>query len=171
MSPLPFSKSSFRVLLAFADFRGNSFFLFPLAYLSTYLYASLPFRPSLSIRETIYPWSLSLRWYTFALPFLSFSLASCANVSKSVYDITTRSCATPPPSEAESLLRLLFPATLTTRYPRQFLTDTTNFVASAVTADGAMSCVTTADYHEERIFSRTTPTPWISNFLIITSRL
>lgn len=115
---------SFRVLLASVDFQGNSFPTpFPLAaHLSIYLSICVSFSvPSyLPIPLSIYsPVSFSLPRDSL----LSFppywpppSLASCANVFKSVYDITTCSHATSSPTDFTEA-RLPYPYTL---YPRLF---------------------------------------------------
>lgn len=132
---------SFRVLLASVDFHDNFFSLFPLTYLSIYscLYFSVSF-PILFIRLPIYPRSLSFAWFTFALfPRLPPpSLASCANVSKSMTLLLAPALLPPQLDSIEA--GLLYFVFFISRYSRAIShTDATNpFTIFA--ADGTISC-------------------------------
>lgn len=134
--PACFSPLSTLMVILFPSF-------YPPIYLSTRIFPSSSFF-ILPIRLPI-----SLARFTFAFPpAIVLPLPAQTSPSRSM-TLLLAPVLLPlrliPPKPAPSLPRLLFPATLTARYPRQSHPDTTN--SSAIfTADGAISCVTTATY-------------------------
>lgn len=140
---------SFRVLFASVGSHGNSFSLFLPAYLSISPVFVVLFHPICSSTDLSLIFLSRFTFPLFSSPPPHRPLTSCANVPKSIYDITACSRATSSPTDSTKAgafhPRLLFPTTFTARYPRQFHTNTTN--SSAIfTADGTISCVTTAAY-------------------------